>query len=376
MSRYRSRALAAGAVLLVVSLAVLLTVVASGGRPLIPAKILGISTAATPTPTADPAADRRVRVCGRSLCRGGQAWFLYGASVYEATHPPLSGIDNPEATVRLAGQARLNTIRVVNFYDSDRGLPDVEPFSEAAWTKVDVLVADATAAHIAILLDLSDYRNILWNNCVDPYATDWGRFIQFVAGRRNTVTGAVYGSDPSIALVGLAGEPQKPSTYDFTVRATGKPCSLTYSATELTDFYRRTLGQWVATAPRVPVHTGGLGYLNFNSGIDWKTIFSLKDNAVCGIKTYGGMIDFVATGAAFCHDLDKPIIDEEFGWQQTMPDDQRAELFRQTFSLLRANGAAGAAFWNLGYEIKPQSYEVSPDTPDAFAAVQAASPGP
>ncbi|MEA2645643.1 MAG: mannan endo,4-beta-mannosidase [Chloroflexota bacterium] len=376
--RNLGRVLVASGVLLIL----LGTVALSGrlpGPPGASGGILGATTGATggpPSPPPDPAADRRVKVCGQSLCLGDQSWFLYGASVYEATHPPLSGIDNPDATVALAAKARLNTIRLVNFYDSNHGDAAREPFSEEAWKKVDVMIARAATAKMHVLLDLSDYRNILWNSCIDPYAADWRRLIEFVATRRNTVTGEVYGGDPAIALVGLAGEPQKPGRYDYTARVTGKPCTLTYSGEELTDFYRRTLGQWAATAQWVPAHTGGLGYLNFNSGIDWKAIFSLSENAVCGIKTYGGMIDFLSTGAAFCHELGKPLVDEEFGWQQTMPDDQRARLFSQTFDRLHRSGAAGAAFWNLGYEMKPESYEVNPDTPRAFAAVQEASPGP
>ena len=116
-----------------------------------------------------------------------------------------------------------------------------------------------------------------------------------MAGRKNTVTGVTYGSDRQIALVAVAGEPQKPGTYDVSPNNTGAPCKITYSAAELTSFYKRTLRQWRAAATAVPAFTGGLGYLNFNSGIEWRSIFALADNGVCGIKTYGRMIDWVPT---------------------------------------------------------------------------------
>lgn len=39
-------------------------------------------------------------------------------------------------------------------------------------------------------------------------------------------------------------------------------------------------------------------------------------------------------------------------------------------SMVRALRFAGVGFWNLGYQLAPTSYEVSPSTPLTFAAVR------
>jgi hypothetical protein len=349
--------------------------VAPASSPLLPPFLSPSPSARATSPSPRPADPNRVAACGSGLCLHGGPWFMYGASEYESQHNPApSGIDNAAGTVALAGQMKLNTIRIINFYDSTHGKPEVEPYNETMWKKVDTMVAAAQAANMHVLLDLSDYRNILWRNCIDPYGWDWGHFISFVASRTNTVTGAAYGTDRTIAMLALAGEPQKVGTYDVNPNNTGSPCSITYTTDELTKFYARTLGQWRAAGTAVPAFTGGLGYLNFDSGIDWKTIFANPDNAVCGIKTYGRMIDFVPTVADYCNGMGKPIIDEEFGWQQSTADAARAAQYTDTMQRLRGSGVDGALFWNLGYELKPQSYEINPSTPLAFAAVQAAAP--
>jgi hypothetical protein len=61
----------------------------------------------------------QVSVCGTQFCAGGTPWYPYGASIYQATN--LSGIDYPSQTVALGQEARLNTLRVVNFYDTSNG---------------------------------------------------------------------------------------------------------------------------------------------------------------------------------------------------------------------------------------------------------------
>jgi hypothetical protein len=311
-----------------------------------------------------------VRICGASFCIGDTPWFMYGASEYQSN--PSTGIDHPDGTIALARQAHLNTIRVINFYDN-HGDPRREPFSESQWRKLDAMIASAHAAEMHVVLDLSDYRNVLWNNCINPYTQDWNDFLKFVAGRRNTITGVNYHVDPTIALVSLAGEPLPVGAHSF-AGASGGTCSLSYSGGELVDFYTRTLGQWAALSA-IPVNTGGLGYLVFDSGIDWQAIFSLPTNAVCAIKTYGRMVNFVAAVSSFCASRGKPWIDEEFGWQQSMGDAARAREFANTNRLVRDHQGSGELFWNLGYQVKPTTYDIGTMTPLAFAAVVAAGQG-
>jgi hypothetical protein len=334
-----------------------------------------------PTPTGSGGGlAGMVTTCGTQFCVGGHPVFLNGASVYNpGLRPAQSGILNPGGTVVLAEAAHLNTIRVINFY-SKKADPNIEPYTEVNWVRVDQMIAAARNAGLHIDLGLGDYRNILWQSCIDPFTYDWTHFINFVANRVNTVTGVVYKHDPTISFVSIAGEPLQPNKPHTGVNSTGSSdsalanCTIQYSTQQLTDFYRATLNEWSATGATVMINTGGLGYINEykGGGIDWHTIFALPNNAFCDIKTYGGMYNFAATVATYCHSINKPLFDEEFGWKQGMGDTQRAALFTATYKLFRSIGGAGFAFWNLGYQVGTGSYEVSPLTPVTFAAVQSA----
>lgn len=312
----------------------------------------------------------QVVVCGTALCAGGATYAMYGSTVYNpGLHPYQSGIEDPAGTIALAEQAHLNTIRITDFLDVN-GDPATAPYDPTAWGYVDAMIAAAGAAHLHVDLSLADYRATLWNRCIDPYTADWSRFVSFVADRVNTVSHVVYKDDPAIAFVSVAGDPRPVGTQTYTASATGAPCTLSYSTADITAFYASVTSDWHGQGGRVLINSGGLGYLNEpTAGIDWRSIFSLPDNAFCDIKTYGGMQAWAPTAAAYCHALGKPVVVEEFGWQQGMGDAARAQLFDTMVAQLHTFGAAGLAFWNLGYQIGPTSYEVNPSTPDTFAAV-------
>lgn len=310
-------------------------------------------------------------VCGTQLCIDGAPWFMNGATIFNpGLRPEQSGWQNAPGTIRLAEEAHLNTIRVINFYPNN-GDPATEPYNATSWREVDQMIAAAGAAGMHIDLGLGDYRNTLWNDCINPYTYNWSNYIHWVATRRNTVTGAVYGRDPTIAFMSVTGEPLPVGSHTFVAQTTHASCTISYSTTTLTHFYAAALAEWKAAGATVLVNSGGLGYLNFNSGIDWKSIYSLPDNAFCDFKTYGGMLNYAQTVAAFCRSLGKPYIDEEFGYQQSDGDTQRAAEFANTYTVLRSIGAAGAAFWNLGYQVAPYSYDVSPSTAATFTSIAA-----
>ncbi len=316
-----------------------------------------------------------VTVCGARVCVGGASWSMYGATIYNPGLTPYrSGVRDPLGATALAKEAHLNTIRLTDFL-SVTGNPASVPYDPTAWRRVDAMIATAGSAGLHIDLGLADYRAVLWNNCINPYTANWSRFVSFVANRVNTVTGRVYKDDPTIAWASVAGEPLPIGAHTFVAGATGRSCTISYSTRDLTDFYRDTLGAWNRAGGRVLINTGGLGYLNeTNSGIDWKSIFSLPTNAFCDIKSYGGMRWWMPNAASYCALIGKPIVDEEFGWQQGLGDAQRARLFFQTYAQLHSLHFAGMAFWNLGYQLTPTSYEVNPATPQTFTVVQRYAP--
>jgi hypothetical protein len=300
---------------------------------------------------------------------------MYGSTIYNPGLKPYeSGIKDPAGTVALAKQANLNTIRITDFLKV-KGNPSTAPYDETSWRYVDAMIAAAGAAGLHVDLGLADYRATLWNSCINPYTANWNQFISTVANRINTVTNVPYKDDPTIAFVSVAGEPLPVGTHRFTASATGRPCSLSYSTSDLTAFYAATTSEWTQQGGTVLINSGGLGYLNESkSGIDWQSIFLLPTNAFCDIKTYGGMQAWAPSAANYCKSIGKPIIAEEFGWQQSAGDPQRAQLFATMFAQLRALDFAGTAFWNLGYQSAPTSYEINPSTPDTFLIIALNAP--
>jgi hypothetical protein len=300
---------------------------------------------------------------------------MYGSTVYNPGLKPIqSGIKNPLGTIALAQQAHLNTIRITDFLNV-KGNPSTAPDDATAWGYVDAMIAAASSVGLHVDLGLADYRATLWNNCVNPYTADWGPFISALANRVNTVSHVVYKNDPTIAFVSVAGEPLPVGTHQYTASATGQPCTMTYTTADLTNFYSSVTSDWKHQGGTVLINSGGLGYLNESkAGIDWKTIFSLPTNAFCDIKTYGGMQAWAPNAASYCQSIGKPIIVEEFGWQQALGDAQRAQQFSNMYAQLRAMHVAGVAFWNLGYQLASTSYEVNPSTPLSFSAIVQNSP--
>jgi hypothetical protein len=311
-------------------------------------------------------------VCGTRLCFGVTPFYPYGASFYQMT--PRSGIGNPDGTIALARKANVNLIRMINFYDSSAGDPRLTPYDPQVWARVDTLIAAAAHAHIRTLLDLADYQDILWKHCINPYTADWTGFLHFVATRTNTVTGATYGSDPSIVLVTFAGDVLPTGSHTFT-DARGSACSLSYTTQDITSFYARVESDWKSQAPASLTAPGGLGYLDEpQAGIDWMTIFANPANDLCAIKTYGGMLAYSPTVARYCiTTLHKPWFNDEWGYQQVAGDSSRASQFQTQLDNNDALGAAGNTIWNLGYQVDPAGYDVGPDTPLTLGTVQANS---
>jgi hypothetical protein len=259
---------------------------------------------------------------------------LYGASV-------LFGLADPIRDTDAAVAAGLDTIRIVNMLDERCG----DPY--AGWDRVDALVAAAKSRNLRVLLDLSSYRNLLEGCGLNPYTADWTPFLRFVAARY-----------PTVDLVALAGEPLAPNSSEA-----GRPTS-----DELSAFYERTATTWRSLSA-VPVESGGLLQLAWDSGIDWRAIFgSLR---YCSVHIYSQPdIDYLPTVAAWC--VGYPLLIEEFGMHQSAGDATRAAYFRSIYDLARRDNA-GVGFWNLG-PVMGDSYDVNVNTPLTWQAVREWAP--
>ena len=230
---------------------------------------------------------------------------------------------------------------------------------------MDRLIAQAGAAGLKVELDLSTYRNLLLRHGVNPYTADWGAFVRFVTGRRNTVTKRLYANDASIALVAFAGEVEPPGSRGLPVR---------YTTKEVTSFFARTLQQWRARDPHHLLTTGGLLHLDYASGIDWVAIYSLPVVDVVTIHVYsaGDQAITQPNVAGLSRSLGKPWLTEEFGKERAAGDAARAGWFAQVYADQLRYGSAGTAFWNLGPQTTSPTYDVNSSTPLTLAVVTAA----
>jgi hypothetical protein len=112
--------------------------------------------------------------------------------------------------------------------------------------------------------------------------------------------------------------------------------------------------------------------LDWDSGIDWRSIFALKESDVCSIHAYS-MSDETITipsVSSYCRELGKPWITEEFGWERSIGDGERARAFQRMYDLQRSHGAAGAGFWNLGGQIQSPTFDVNSSSPLTLEVVR------
>lgn len=312
-----------------------------------------------------------VAACGTQLCIGNVLYYPYGASFYGSSSQ--SGIDNPQGLIALAQQEKLNAIRLVNFYHTGKNTdPNVTPYDPTTWAKVDALLVAAANANMKVILDNADYKNILWNHCINPWTYDWHHYLAFVANRINDMTGQVYKNDPTIFLVTFAGDLHKvPATYTF-VDANGANCSISLTADMYTSFFADVESYWKTLDPNHLVSPGGVAGMEYagQNGIPWQAIFSNPATDVCGTKTYGGMVNFLPTLANYCNNtLHKPWFDDEWGYPQSDGDSVRATKFQSQFDNNKANNAAGEFFWNAGYQMASTTYDINPQTPLTFNTI-------
>lgn len=321
------------------------------------ALLLGV--AASDDVPRGPSSERRlssewVTACGTQLCQNNHTWPLMMGSVY-------NGLDDPGAAVAQIAALGLNTVRVTDFLD-ESGRISTAPFDNRRWGKVDQLVAAAESTGLHIELDLSTYRNMLRSAGVNPYTYDWEPFLRAVVNRRNTVTGVRYGEDATIALVAFAGEVDGVFSAENNYGLT---------TADLTTFYRRVQSLWHAAAPRQLLTSGGLSQLYWDSGIDWRAIFSLPHNDVAAVHVYvqGDRDRALPEVAAFSAALGRPWITEEFGFPAQLGDAARANSFTLLFALNARFGAAGVGFWNVGTQ-SHNTYDVGGQFPLTDRAVR------
>ena len=247
--------------------------------------------------------------------------------------------------------AKLNTVRVTDFLS---GTTDWR--NPTVWQNVDTLICHAQARGLHVIISLTTFGTMLYKAGHFAYnAADWHDFLTFVGQRYQHAT--------AIAYYAISGEALPPNGHD-PLRAT---------ADQLVAFYRDTAAMLFASdGGHHLITTGGLSFLNGNYGIPWQTIFALPHIDLAAIHVYseGDRDITLPMVSAWAAQLHKPFIVEEFGFRQNLGDAGRATAFADIFARAHTAGAAGIGFWNLGPELNPQSYDVSPATPAVWQVVQ------
>ncbi len=323
------------------------------------------------TITARPAPQPQfVSVCGLSLCLDGKPFVIHAATTY-------GEMDHPKAELARARRAGVNVIELVEFETAYHDLASAT--SEATWKRVDHYLYEARRAGLHVILNFSSYGWALEAAGQNPVTTDWGPYLKRVADRINTLTGQRYGDDPTIALVELYGEIRAPKQSAFPLRGTTR---------QITDFYHRTLSQWRALDSRHLVASGGFSYLDWDSGIDWRTIMSDPNDALCEIEI-NAVSDrdvTVPKVSRFCQKLGKPwFLAAWSACRKKAPDfpgdidyakndAQMAGHARDMTKVAQGKGEAMAAvgwsFWNLGPSRKVPSCDIGPQTPRTERALR------
>src|SRR6185437_465322 len=251
----------------------------------------------------------------------------------------------------LAVAAHLNTIRATDFLNE---APDWH--APQVWQNLDALLCRARARGMHVIISLTTFGNRLHAQGHFAYdAAVWKDFLDFVGQR--------YRNEPAIAYYAISGEPLPPKGHD-PLRPTGD---------QLVAFYRTTAAELSgADGGNHLISTGGLSFLNGDYGIPWQTIFALPHIDLAAIHVYSeGDRDITMPAvSAWAAQHDKPFILEEFGFRQAMGDQVRAAAFADLATRALAADAAGIGFWNLGPEVAPTSFEVSPATPLTWQVVQ------
>jgi hypothetical protein len=284
-----------------------------------------------------------------ALIGGAKAWHDPGFPTY---------IDHILDMGAAAGQ---NLIRATDQWDSQT--PGQTAADPVVWANMDYLLAAARKRGVFVAVDLSAFRWLLMSQGADPSRAElWTPFIDQVAAR--------YRDNPAVAFYSIVGEPKPPTTAA--------------EMQTLLSFYRATSEALRAADPNHLITVGGFNHMEDHPELDWwQSIDGLASNDIVAVKTYSQHdLDLMPAIAAYARSVGKPVLDEEFGMPQSFGDgsfaggaaynglaDGRAAFFESVYSSGHDLGYAGFIFWNMGCQIGPNSYEVSPATPAVWAVV-------
>jgi len=332
--------------------------------------------------------DAFVETDGTDLVVDGAPFHFFGGNHPQLRGQPTAKMDawiDQWTTIAPA----LNTLRATAFGTAESGgTPALQPapdeWNEAAFRRLDDLVARCGEAGIRLVLPLTNYwdwqggipKYVEWaddaETKADFYTSErcqgWYRdHIETVLTRENTVTGVEYRNDPAIAMWQLGNEP-RPGNFaheeDTDEEGFDRAAEIFVEWCGDTAEFIDSLApdQLVTTGmDRVPGNdTGATEWYadaHAHEAIDvWSThVWAAPHHADVGID--GGEA-WIANHTASADELDMPAYVGEMGWDVPIDPDERTDADLRTradalsawFAQIDAVDMAGGLVWDLRHE--------------------------
>jgi hypothetical protein len=307
----------------------------------------------------------------------GTPTTLYGCTFYLSTQGGSGAWHSGDlgATIdsllNLAQQDSLNMVRVTDFFNgSDATQVWDDP---QVWTNIDYLVSACQLRGMYVLMDVASWGAYMTSQGGtggnDPtVAANWTAKLQAL--------GAHYINAKNICWYSIRGEPSVPTDATTT--------------TALVNFYDSVTTTLYTADPNHLITAGGLLNMQQNPSLSWwQQIFSLAHNNVCSYKVYSqDDLDYINFIGRYVSALGKPLSNQEFGGEQVLGDSvysgtpynnialSRADYFRQVYRRGWQVTTSSFIFWNLGFQVNPTGFDVSPDiSPAAWMVIGEAASG-
>ena len=310
---------------------------------------------------------------GSTFLYQGRPIKFYGYTSYPELDGGASAWHKPDFVqyidhiIQMGSALGQNLIRPTDYWDQND--PHPEQGSNYVWPNLDYLVCSAQSHGLFIEMDLSAFQKVLISQHLDDF--DPNNWIAFL-----TAVGKHYSNQSSIAFYSIVGEPLAPTTID--------------AMNKLVAFYRKTTDTLHQADPNHLIMAGGFNHMEEESADLpwWHQIYSLPNNNIAAFKTYSlDDLHLISTIATFAKEIDKPAFDEEFGMPQSLGDatfaggqgfygiqTSRVQFYRDVYSTGQGAGVQGFVFWNLGCDLRSDSYQVNPNTPATWSVVKQYGP--
>lgn len=314
-----------------------------------------------------------VKTNGSSFLYHGNPINLNGYTFYPSAIGGASAWHQPTFThyidniMNMGAQLGQNLIRPTDFWDVHDKQP--EKSSVTVWRNVDYLVCAAQRHAIFVEMDVSAFEKVLISKNLDAFDPNhWKTFL--------TAVGNHYKNQSAVAFYGIVGEPKVPKNSD--------------EMNKLVNFYRVTTDTLRAADPNHLITAGGFNHMEEETPSLpwWQKIYALPNNDIVAFKTYSlDDIHLIHRIAAFAKSIHKPASDEEFGMPQSNGDAtfvgsqgflgiqmSRAQFYQAVYSTGEQGGVSSFIFWNLGCELRSNSFEINPKTPAVWLVVRQHGP--